>query len=391
MKWVYENIGDLQDGSITYGSVFLAYPSYVGIQKEAGDDDIVTAEVRLMRNATVICNIDIYFDAEGKCTIDLTEFIRTFAIGDTGYAEVTPGSVVNRRRFYYKIQGIESERALRHQPSLKQQFDFAQSDLFYHDDGSGSTLNAYLPPSYVFGLPQESMGCYFWNFRPCWSSSLQHEYDYNLFALRANGDAGSFKPLGWVFESFSLADPGGYVNTRFSLVLKPELVENTKEIYHTHVLRPIAPMSSIQIYVAAFMQNLHAIDNVPLAYVRWQNRFGYTNCFAFEIHDIQRITDDTLSIDASPSQAYSIKKTFHYQGVIFRNAVTAYDIWFFSDITTSNNVQISFINNASVEDQPDWHEIDITTKKITVPASDAKGRYNLNIDFNFEPGKQFLF
>ena len=371
MEYKLNNCG----GASSSGDVFLAYPSYLTFQKEDSDNyDFLSVTVKAIvepDTATGAVIATVNFDSSGFCMVDLTERLRAIGLRKTLVYEfdIDNASTAYRRRAYIWTRGWEDSRCLYTQPRIA----YILSNLNRIPNYYNIVPVGYLPPSWVYGATGEKIGDFI----------LALPVTEATSSLKIKiGLSSSITLLNTEFlDTAVLLDVGALSERDYDAI---QVVSSRNEslcFYRTRSLKNKLQSSTYT----------HHLDSVAFAYVKWRNRFGSENIILFEIHDWQRITDDTLAIDSLPSQAYNIRKSYHYKGVIFRNALTAYDIWFFSDIITSPSVQMAFSpmmlfkpdgTDESTFDSLAWTDINITTDKLKIPTSDAGGPFTLKIDFD---------
>ena len=109
------------------------------------------------------------------------------------------------------------------------------------------------------------------------------------------------------------------------------------------------------------------------AAVKWTSITGVERCSTFEVIKAKTETGDSLSIMPVDNEYIDIKG--RKDGLTLRlDGLSAYDLWYYSDVMFSSNVQISL-------DGLNWDRVQVTTKSITQPdggANDGKLEISIN-------------
>ncbi len=90
---------------------------------------------------------------------------------------------------------------------------------------------------------------------------------------------------------------------------------------------------------------------------------------------------------------YTVEKKYKQSAVLYLDGLSAYDVWFYSDIVTSSSVKVLFyghteFNVFSNTITPHAEiPVKVTTEEIGVPSSDAQAPYSIEIEFEYYDSK----
>lgn len=115
---------------------------------------------------------------------------------------------------------------------------------------------------------------------------------------------------------------------------------------------------------------------VQYAYVRWQSFTGVTRTHIFEVIKPTTAAADNYSLMPVDNEYIEVKGRVDSFTLRLKD-LCPYDLWYYSDIITSSNVEISF-------DGTTYDRVQITTKNITLPDGDTKQNGKLEIGVNWK-------
>ena len=99
------------------------------------------------------------------------------------------------------------------------------------------------------------------------------------------------------------------------------------------------------------------------AAVRWQSSTGQTRVNTLEVIKAKESTIDAFDLLSITNEYVEIKG--REDGFsLFIDGLSAYDLWYYSDILLSSKVEVSF-------DGTNWVRVQVTSKSITIPDGDA--------------------
>lgn len=104
---------------------------------------------------------------------------------------------------------------------------------------------------------------------------------------------------------------------------------------------------------------------------RWTSRYGFEKRFVIEIRDVKRATTETVSletIDGTPD----VRKGYELTAVLHLEGLTAYDMWYYGDIVTSQSVEVYWGGAL--------RKVEVLTKDYGTPNTDAGAANELNIE-----------
>lgn len=111
------------------------------------------------------------------------------------------------------------------------------------------------------------------------------------------------------------------------------------------------------------------------AAVRWVSFTGKTRVHTWEVTKAKTATDgaiELLTIDGS----YNTLKGREDGFVLRLEGLNAYDLWYYADIITSSQVEVSM-------DGSTWQRVEITTKDVAIPDGDAGKLNTLEVNCNW--------
>ena len=114
---------------------------------------------------------------------------------------------------------------------------------------------------------------------------------------------------------------------------------------------------------------------VEYAFVKWISFTGMERTHIFEVSKVKTETADAFSLMPIDNEYIEIKG--RKDGLSLRlDGLCAYDLWYYSDVITSSNVQVSL-------DGTNWDRVQVTTKSITQPDGEG-GDGELEITINWK-------
>lgn len=114
---------------------------------------------------------------------------------------------------------------------------------------------------------------------------------------------------------------------------------------------------------------------VEYAFVKWISFTGIERTHIFEVSKVKTETADAFSLMPIDNEYIEIKG--RKDGLSLRlDGLCAYDLWYYSDVITSSNVQVSL-------DGTNWDRVQVTTKSITQPDGEG-GDGELEITINWK-------
>ena len=113
---------------------------------------------------------------------------------------------------------------------------------------------------------------------------------------------------------------------------------------------------------------------VEYAFVKWISFTGIERTHIFEVSKVKAETADAFSLMPIDNEYIEIKG--RKDGLSLRlDGLCAYDLWYYSDVITSSNVQVSL-------DGTNWKRVQVTTKSITQPDGEGgDGELEININW----------
>lgn len=117
---------------------------------------------------------------------------------------------------------------------------------------------------------------------------------------------------------------------------------------------------------------------VRYAYVRWVSFTGITRMFTFEVVKQKQSTQNAYSLLPIDNEYIEIKGredgfTLHLEDL------SAYDLWYYSDILHSSKVEVSFDRNAT-----NFQQVQVIDKSIELPDGEASTNGKLDIKVNWK-------
>lgn len=117
---------------------------------------------------------------------------------------------------------------------------------------------------------------------------------------------------------------------------------------------------------------------VRYAYVRWVSFTGVTRMFTFEVVKQKQSTQNAYSLLPIDNEYIEIKGredgfTLHLEDL------SAYDLWYYSDILHSSKVEVSFDRNAT-----NFQQVQVINKSIELPDGEASTNGKLDIKVNWK-------
>lgn len=131
---------------------------------------------------------------------------------------------------------------------------------------------------------------------------------------------------------------------------------------------PAIPVQNVQI--------VERMCGVQYVDVKWQNGLARnTKRATWELCEHKVSTANELSL-LTPTGDYNEPKGRKDSFVLRLDDLTAYDMWYYGDIVSSNKVQISF-------DGTNWHTVRVDTNEVQIPDTDVGKLYELKINITF--------
>lgn len=112
------------------------------------------------------------------------------------------------------------------------------------------------------------------------------------------------------------------------------------------------------------------------AMVQWVSFSGITRCHTFEVINCKTETEDTISLQ----QVYNHYKELkgRMDGFVLRlEDLDRYDYWYYADLITSSQVRVI------VQGTTEWRLVQVTTKAVEIPNTDAGKLNTLEIKVNY--------
>lgn len=143
------------------------------------------------------------------------------------------------------------------------------------------------------------------------------------------------------------------------------------------------PRNATQIVVRS-KNNIKVIYNAQLneqdeckdyVQLRWVSRYGNMKQFTWERRDLKEATYDTLRL-MDINTPFNVHKGAMHSLTARLGNLTAYDHWYYSDIVTSDKVEMLMPDNV-------WRQVEVTTKDATTPNTDNGEPKELEIDINY--------
>ncbi len=107
---------------------------------------------------------------------------------------------------------------------------------------------------------------------------------------------------------------------------------------------------------------------VKYKYVTWSGRLGGNKFAIWLVKDITETVTETQDIQTM-SKRYDVRKKYNEQVTLYLDGLTAYDVYYYSDIIFSNSVKMG---NGSVK---------VTTSSITYPNGGDTGSIEVVVEF----------
>jgi len=107
----------------------------------------------------------------------------------------------------------------------------------------------------------------------------------------------------------------------------------------------------------------------------WVSRVGHTKSHYWEVVKVTESTSKTQEIEPLNNE-WDVRKNRLVSVTLRLTGLNAYDVWYYSDIITSNDVLLTTENGVS-------HVVNVTTKKVTTPDGDAGKLNTLEIDVEY--------
>lgn len=108
--------------------------------------------------------------------------------------------------------------------------------------------------------------------------------------------------------------------------------------------------------------------------VRWNSFTGVQRIHTFAVRDISNSVGEKVELKTLDGSYNTIKGRVDSFS-LFIDGLTAYDVWYYSDMVTSSKVEISF-------DGVNWYQVDVTNKSYDVPNND-NSLTDLTIEVNW--------
>lgn len=111
------------------------------------------------------------------------------------------------------------------------------------------------------------------------------------------------------------------------------------------------------------------------AAVEWIAASGVERRHTFEVVSLKSSIYGTFSLQTLDN-SYNVRKGREEAFELLVEGLTAYDLWYYSDILTSSSVKVSF-------NGVDWYQVEVRGDGQTIPNGDAGEFYKLSIPVNF--------
>lgn len=111
------------------------------------------------------------------------------------------------------------------------------------------------------------------------------------------------------------------------------------------------------------------------AAVEWIAASGAERRHTFEVVGLKSLIYGTFSLQTLDN-SYNVRKGREEAFELLVEGLTAYDLWYYSDILTSSSVKVSF-------NGVDWYQVEVRGDGQTIPNGDAGEFYKLSIPVNF--------
>jgi len=109
--------------------------------------------------------------------------------------------------------------------------------------------------------------------------------------------------------------------------------------------------------------------------VMWISRTGREKAHYWEVVKVTESTSKTQEIERLDGE-WDVRKNRLVSVTLRLTGLDAYDVWYYSDIITSNKVRITNENDIT-------HQVNITTKKVTTPDGNGGNLNTLEIDVEY--------
>ena len=141
--------------------------------------------------------------------------------------------------------------------------------------------------------------------------------------------------------------------------------ETTQQYYTADILNPAGSLVTLDGW-STIIQSVPC--GVPYVYVSWRGRLGGQKTALWLRKDYTDEVTDTLELQTNYN-GVDVRKGYNEKMTLYLNDLCAYDVYYYSDIITSNEVQI---NNRTVN---------VSTKSITFPNGDTLGSVEVVVEF----------
>lgn len=122
--------------------------------------------------------------------------------------------------------------------------------------------------------------------------------------------------------------------------------------------------------------------------VRWRAKSGVYKCAAWELRNCQDTVTETIDIATvgSPANVANThpvdeRKGYETHAMLYLDGLTDYDVWYYSDIVTSDDVRVYAKKSATVGVFDDTEmRVSVVTKSVDVPNGNVETPYILSVE-----------
>lgn len=188
-----------------------------------------------------------------------------------------------------------------------------------------------------------------------------------------------------VFECYGAITNGKY---GYECIGADGLIGTAKQFTRTNTIEYGTEYLSAQ-YTQLQQFNLRTIEcGKRYAVVRWRAKSGVYKCAVWELRNCKDTVTDTVEIATVGSPAYVVnthpvdeRKGYETHAVLYLDCLTDYDVWYYSDIVTSDDVSVYASESATAGVYDDTEmRVSVTTKSVEVPNGNAEAPYALSVE-----------
>lgn len=107
------------------------------------------------------------------------------------------------------------------------------------------------------------------------------------------------------------------------------------------------------------------------AAVRWVSATGNERLHTFEVRDVENSVGEVVNLSTLDG-SYNPLKGREDGFTLYLDELSAFDMWYYSDLVTSSRVEVSF-------DGVEWQQVEVQPKSVQIPNSDAGEANKLEI------------